>query len=102
MPTVPRSKQCMVAASVLLTLVVVQAIPASESARAQDCEDGHWIESVLADGRLIRLEDGSLWQVDEIDMVTSSIWLPVSDIVICGNKLINEDDNESVRARRVR
>jgi hypothetical protein len=24
-------------------------------------------------------------------MVTSSIWLPVSDIVICGNKLINED-----------
>lgn len=57
-----RSKQCMVAASVLLTLVAVQAIPASGSARAQDCEDGHWIKSVLADGRLIRLEERSLWQ----------------------------------------
>jgi hypothetical protein len=50
MTTVPRFKQCMVAASVLLTLVAVQAIPASESARAQDCEDGHWIESANRPG----------------------------------------------------
>jgi hypothetical protein len=56
---------------------------------------------VLDDGRLIRLEDGSLWEVDPIDTVTSSIWLPVSDIIICGNRLINEDDNETVHARRL-
>ena len=48
------------------------------------------------------LEDGSLWEVDPIDTVTSSIWLPVSDIIICGNRLINEDDNETVHARRLR
>jgi hypothetical protein len=30
--------------------------------------------------------------------VTSSIWLPISNIIICGNRLINEDDNEAVRA----
>ena len=66
------------------------------------CEDGHWIEAVLDDGRLIKLEDGSLWQVDSIDTVTSSIWLPISDIIICGNKLVNEDDNETVHALRLR
>jgi hypothetical protein len=71
-------------------------------AHAQTCEDGHWIEAVLDDGRLIRLEDGSLWQVDPIDTITSSIWLPVSNIIICGNRLVNEDDDETVHARRVR
>jgi hypothetical protein len=74
----------------------------SASAAAQTCEDGHWIESVIDDGRLIRLEDGSLWQVNPIDTITSSIWLPVSNIIICGGRLINEDDNEAVNARRIR
>src|SRR6266446_3841126 len=36
---------------------------------ASVCEDGHWIEEVLADGKIIRLEDGSLWRVDDIDTV---------------------------------
>jgi hypothetical protein len=63
---------------------------------------GHWIEAVLDDGCLIRLEDGSLWQVDPIDTITSFIWLPVSNIIVCGNRLINEDDDETVHARRLR
>jgi len=66
------------------------------------CEDGHWIESVLDDGRLIRLEDGSLWQVEAYDRVTSAIWLPVTNIIVCDNRIINEDDNEAVAARRIR
>ena len=69
---------------------------------AQSCDDGHWIESVLDDGGLIKLEDGSLWRVDSIDTVTSSIWLPISNIIVCDGKLINEDDNESVHAQRLR
>jgi hypothetical protein len=69
---------------------------------AQACDDGHWIDAVLDDGRVIKLEDGSLWEVSVVDTITSSIWLPISDIVICGNKLINVDDNESVDARRLR
>jgi hypothetical protein len=68
---------------------------------ASVCEDGHWIEEVLADGKIIKLEDGSLWRVDDIDAITSSIWLPVSEIVVCAGKLINTDDNESVEARRI-
>jgi hypothetical protein len=83
----------------LTALVAIAMLVSFGRAQAQTCEDGHWIEAVLHDGRLIRLEDGSPWQVDPIDTVTSYIWLPVSNIIICGNRLINEDDNETVHAR---
>jgi hypothetical protein len=93
-----------ISASLVSTLLVAAGIamfPSLSTAQGR-CEDGHWIEAVLDDGRLIKLEDGSLWQVDSIDTVTSSIWLPISDIIICGNKLVNEDDNETVHALRLR
>jgi hypothetical protein len=66
------------------------------------CEDGHWIESVSSDGSIIKLEDGSVWEVDAGDTVDSALWLPVSDIIACDNKLINTDDDESVSAQRIR
>ncbi len=66
------------------------------------CESGHWIEWVSDDGDVIKLEDGSVWQIDAADAVVSAIWLPVSDIVVCGDKLINADDGESVSAMRIR
>lgn len=66
------------------------------------CEDGHWIESVSSDGSIINLEDGSVWEVDAGDTVDSALWLPVSDIIACDDKLINTDDNESVSAQRIR
>lgn len=59
------------------------------------CESGHWISSVGGDGKIIRLEDGSMWEVDDVDTVDTAIWLPVSNVVVCENKLINVDDNES-------
>jgi hypothetical protein len=83
--------------------VIVAAISAQwSSANAQSCENGHWIEEVLSDGSVIKLEDGSLWKVDDVDAVSSSIWLPMSEIVACDNKLINTDDNETVAAQRLR
>jgi hypothetical protein len=66
------------------------------------CEAGHWIESVTADGQIIKLEDGSIWEVDPADVIDSALWLPISDIVVCDDKLINTDDNETVSARRIR
>jgi len=66
------------------------------------CEAGHWIDSVAADGRIIKLEDGSIWEVDPVDAIDSALWLPVTDIVVCDDKLINTDDNETVSARRIR
>lgn len=71
-------------------------------AAVSGCEAGHWIESVSADGQIIKLEDGSIWEVDPVDVIYSALWLPLTDIVVCGDKLINIDDNESVYARRIR
>ena len=69
---------------------------------ASGCESGHWIESIMDDGNLIKLEDGTLWEVDAVDTVDSAIWLPVSDVVVCDGKIINTDDNETVHARQIR
>ena len=65
------------------------------------CEYGHWIETVSDDGEVIVLENGSVWEVDSIDTVTSSLWLPVSSILICDGRLINTDDNEVVSAEQI-
>lgn len=66
------------------------------------CEDGHWIEEVMDDGGVIKLEDGSLWEVDAGDTVDSALWLPVTDVLVCDDKIINTDDNETVHVRRIR
>lgn len=65
------------------------------------CDVGHWIESVDGDGKIIKLEDGSLWKVSDLDTVTTMIWLPVSEVVVCGTKMINVDDDESVTVTRL-
>jgi len=72
------------------------------SQQSSGCEDGHWIQSIAGNGEIIKLEDGSIWQVDGVDTVTSSIWLPVSNITICGPYLINTDDGEKVSATRLK
>ena len=52
--------------------------------------------------RVVLLEDGSIWLVDEIDSVYSAIWLVTDDVIACAGKLINTDQGEVVQARRVR
>jgi len=66
------------------------------------CESGHWVESVSDDGQIVKLEDGSIWQVNAVDAIDSMLWLPTTDVVVCDDKLINTDDNESVEATRLR
>lgn len=66
------------------------------------CEDGHWIDSVSSDGEIVKLEDGSVWEVDPADSVDSALWLPVTDVIVCEDKIINVDDNESVGVTRLR
>jgi hypothetical protein len=69
--------------------------------RTDECTAGHWIDSVAGDGQIVKLEDGSLWRVDDVDTVTTMIWLPVSDVLVCGTKMINVDDDESVTVTRM-
>ncbi len=72
--------------------------PLSKGGRA-DCKTGHWIESILDNGKIIKLENGSMWKVDDVDTVTTSIWLPTSTVTLCGSKMINVDDEESAEVK---
>jgi len=72
----------------------------TESAFA-DCEAGHWIKSVSSDGEIVVLEDDSVWQVNSIDAIESALWLPMTNIVACDDKLIDTDDDEIVEAVRI-
>lgn len=66
---------------------------------------GHWIQSVSAGGKIIILEDGSLWEVSPIDIIYSAIWLPVSNITVVEDSgpypymIINTDDRETVSVK---
>ncbi|MFX3544878.1 hypothetical protein [Ralstonia mannitolilytica] len=76
--------------------------PRARRFSASGCESGHWVDSVSDDGQIVKLEDQSIWQVDAVDAVDSALWLPTTDIVACGDKLINTEDNETVSATRIR
>ena len=60
-----------------------------------DC-DAHTIEQVEADGKIIKLGDGSLWEVEDIDVVTTALWLPLSKAIVCRGRMTNVDDDETV------
>jgi hypothetical protein len=79
-------------------------VRSGRSVSRSGCEADHSIEFVSEDGTIIKLEDGSVWEVDDADSVVSSIWLPTSEVVVCEEKgtLINTDDNESVSVRRLK
>jgi len=71
------------------------------TSRAETCQSGLSIVSVDSDGMIIRLDDGTLWKVDDVDTVTSALWLPATEVVVCGNKIMDVDDDESVDARPI-
>ncbi len=65
-------------------------------------EDGHWLQSNSGNGKILTLEDGSVWKVDAMDSIDSALWLPISNISVVesssGTLLINTDDEEKVHA----
>ncbi|MDO9489852.1 MAG: hypothetical protein Q7J32_15870 [Sphingomonadaceae bacterium] len=69
---------------------------------AQACDDGHWLQENLADGRILKLDDGSVWKVAPFDAITSSLWLVMDDLIVCDDKLIHVNDGEEVEAEKLR
>lgn len=51
--------------------------------------------------KVIKLDDGSMWEVDDVDTLDTSLWLPASEVVLRSNKIINTDDNESADATAI-
>lgn len=54
------------------------------------------ISAILSDGRIIKMIDGTMYEIYSYDTVTSRFWLPMTDVVITNDKIINTDDDESV------
>lgn len=77
-------------------------VPRGRRYSSSGCESGHWVDTVSNDGQIVKLEDGSIWEVDAVDAIDSALWLPTTDIVACDDKLINTEDNETVSATRIR
>jgi hypothetical protein len=69
---------------------------------------GHWVKKASNGGRLVELEDGSLWEINAIDRTHTVLWLPVSNITVITAKaaigdynytLINKDNGEAALAK---
>ncbi|MDQ0010547.1 hypothetical protein J2T07_002737 [Luteibacter jiangsuensis] len=82
-------------------IIVIITLGAT-SVEALACESGYWVRSVTDDGGIIVLNDGTIWEVSSLDRIDSSLWLPMTEIVVCDDKLINTDDNETVEATRIK
>jgi hypothetical protein len=42
---------------------------------------GHWIRD-NSGGKIITLEDGSIWQINTLDQIDTALWLPITDITV--------------------
>jgi hypothetical protein len=67
----------------------------------------HSIEDVADSGRVLVLDDDSVWGVENVDAVDSSLWVDGDDVEVVRNNenpsypylLINKDENETVHAK---
>lgn len=68
----------------------------------------HWIQSKADNGGIIVLEDGSMWEINSLDRVDTSLWLPITDITVVRATspigdykytLINTEDAEKALAK---
>jgi hypothetical protein len=66
------------------------------------CEDDS-IDTVGDDGSIIEMLSGKVYRVADVDTPTSTLWLTAEEVLICGSRIINKDnDGETVDAERVR
>jgi hypothetical protein len=53
------------------------------------------VDSVSNDGQIVKLEDGSIWEVESGDAIDSMLWPPTPDIITCDDKLITQTTMKS-------
>lgn len=80
---------------------------------ASGCDDDT-LQSKADDGSILVMTSGAVYEVLAGDEIDASLWLPVSDMMICPNtvafrgrnyllyEIINVDDREKVTAHRLR
>ena len=55
-----------------------------------------------ADGKILEMIDGTVWKVTDPKIANTAIWLTADDIEICGDTLVNVDQDEEVEAKRIK
>lgn len=66
------------------------------------CRDDS-IDTIGDDGSIIEMLSGAVYRVADVDTPTSTLWLTSEEVLICGSRIINKDnDGEAVDAERVR
>lgn len=78
------------------------AAAASKTPSRSECADGHWIASVSSGGEIVKLEDGSVWEISVIHRIETTLWLVTEEITICGGRLINTDTGDAVDATPIK
>jgi hypothetical protein len=92
------------------TVRVLQVASGTTQARGEYAGVGsrHWIKKVSSGGRVVELEDGSLWEINAVDRIDTAFWLPVTNISVSLAKttvgeykytLLNKDDGETALAK---
>jgi hypothetical protein len=65
-----------------------------------------YVKKIIDRGQYVLLDDNSLWEINSLDRLTSSLWMSIDEIIIVGSgfetKLLNTRDNKSVTAKRVK
>lgn len=72
-------------------LMIAIILPLSSPAWA-GCSDDT-IDTVSDDGDLIVLRSGELYDVAAGDQGTASLWREGADVLVCSEKIINEDED---------
>ena len=68
------------------------------SIRVEACEAGHQIDENINGGKIIKLENGSFWGIDNTDISTTALWKRRDNITVCDYRLVNTSENQSVAA----
>lgn len=87
-----------------LLSVVLLAFAAAGSIPAANAAQELMIAAKSNDGSIIKLEDGSIFEVDSVDRIDSSLWIPGDDVVLTDDEdqLFNPSDESSVSVVRVK
>ena len=54
--------------AIIIFFFIIITLPHSY-AQSNRCESGHRREAIEGNGKIIKLEDGSIWEVEDIDTV---------------------------------
>ena len=81
----------------LIAVLLISIFSVAVSAES-NCDDRHSIESVTFNGTVLKLEDGSVWEIDAADATKTIRWMPTTTITVCDCK---PGDNNNGKACKI-